>query len=290
MRGGLAVTTLVATSFFARAAHAQSDQAVRACLLLRSPAECGIAPDDLAAAPGDALNTEAMRPGLARLKRSPGASPPTLVIGEHTLIQNTREVYALPFAYKPWKWLDVGGEVPGIRQRLPESTIYALGDVSGNANFTYASDDDELNLRGYAAVKLPTGSTTAGTGSGQLDLLALTDVYWHPKRFAFEAHGLFRHNGDRQRGDLGQGSLSVDWIVPVGSWVDIHVHGRALGHVESAAPDGSHGTRASLAGVFGVYPSFLNFGVGEILVSAPLVAGGGASRAWSITAGLTKPF
>ena len=58
-----------------------------------------------------------------------------------------------------------------------------------------------------------------------------------------------------------------------------------------AAPDGSHGiASASLAAVFGINPSFLNFGVGELLVNAPFVAADGVARAWSVTGGLTKPF
>jgi hypothetical protein len=72
--------------------------------------------------------------------------------------------------------------------------------------------------------------------------------------------------------------------------MDVLLHGRALGHYESAAADGSHGGRSTLHAVFGVYPRFLNFGVGEILVQAPLVATGDAAKAWSVTAGLTKPF
>jgi len=280
-----------ATVFVARVASAQDDAAVRACLLLRSPAECGLVNDEPFYAPGDSQNLRVLRPkpAVSEARRQAPDSPDRFTplrgsaAGE-TVYERTRQLFTLPLRWQPWRLLSVGAEVPFVAQALATSTVYGVGDASIDLS-AYAR---WRNLSGSvdAVLKAPTGDRAKGTGSDHYDASSMAQGWLFSGPLAVSVAGAYRYDGALLAHHLLQESVSAAYDLHIYGATGLGIEARVFGHERLG---GSNPTRTSVHVALGLQPEVLGIAVGYLYLLAPLSQDAERSG-WVLHGGAMVPF
>jgi len=284
IRCASALVFLLALSSTARA----QDAAIRACLLLRSPAQCGVGTATPFASPGDMQTLRVLRPDPMLRAESESKEPDKFTpvrgdAGGETSLEKHRQIFNLPFSWDPFRKLSIAGDVPLIAQALTDSTIYSLGDVDVNA--TFRVNQGPLTVRALGTAKLPTGDKSRGAGSGELDGFGLFEGWLKIGRFSGALSTAYRHNGGVATDDLFQGSLAVQLDVPITPLTDLTCQVRGFGHrIIGDAP------RTTFHVGVGVEPHLIGIAVGYVYVLIPVRDDSHAETGPMLSAGVMMPF
>jgi hypothetical protein len=203
--------------------------------------------------------------------------------GGETSLEKHRQIFNLPFSWDPFRKLSIAGDVPLIAQALTESTIYSLGDVDVNA--TFRGSGGPLTVRALGTAKLPTGDKTRGAGSGQFDGFGLLEGWFNLGRFSSALSAAYRRNGGAAIGDLFQGSLAVQYDVPVTPLVDLTCQVRGFGH-----RIGGDLPRTTFHVGVGVEPRMIGIAVGYVYALIPVRDDSTLETGPMLSAGVMLPF
>lgn len=272
---------------FAAPALAQ-DAAVRACLLLRTPAQCGVGNASPFVAPGDMQTLRVLRPdpmlrAESESKEPDKFNPLRADVGSETTLEKHRQIVSVPFAWNPFRKLSIGGDVPLVAQALTDTTLYSIGDVDINA--TFRANTGPLTVRALAVGKLPTGDKTRGAGTGDADGFGLFEAWLATGKLSSALSVAYRLNGAKGTDDLFQGSLAVQVDVPIASGFDVSCQVRGFGHrVIGDNP------RTTFDLAFGLEPRLLGVAVGYVYALVPVVDDTSLSTGPMLAAGFILPL
>jgi hypothetical protein len=287
MRALLASSFAVASALVPRVALAQ-DAAIRACLLLRTPAQCGVGNPAPFAAPGDMQSLRVLRPDpmlrAERESKEPDRFTPLRGdVGAQTAVEKHRQVVSIPLAWNPFRKVSLNADVPVVAQALTSVVDYGIGDVSFGANGRGATGI--FSYRFIGSGKLPTGDREKGTGSGEFDGFFLGEGWLASGRWSGAASVAFRKNGRGDQPDVGQGSAAVQYDVPIGTLMDVGCQVRAFGH-QLTGPM----SQRSLYVALGVEPRLIGVAVGYAYVLIPVVDDSPFATGVVVAAGFIVPF
>lgn len=286
--------TLAATLAFAfvllglaAPAHAQ-DAAVRACLLLRTPSQCGIGNASPFVAPGDMVAFRVLRPDPMLRAEKESSEPDKFQplradVGSETSLEKHRQIISVPFSWNPFRKLSIGGDVPLVAQALTDTTLYSIGDVDVNA--TFRGNTGPLTVRALAAGKLPTGDKTRGAGTGDVDGFGLFEAWLTAGKFSSALSVAYRLNGTKGADDLFQGSLAAQVDIPITSGFDVSCQVRGFGHRVIG-----NDSRTTFELAFGLEPRLLGIAVGYVYALVPVVDDTMLSTGPMLAAGFILPL
>jgi len=281
------VAVLILLLTLSATARAQ-DAAIRACLLLRSPAQCGVGTATPFAASGDMQTLRVLRPDPMLRAESESKEPDKFTplrgdAGGETSLEKHRQIFNLPFSWDPFRKLSIAGDVPLIAQALTDSTIYSLGDVDMNA--TFRANEGPLTVRALGTAKLPTGDKSRGAGSGELDGYGLFEGWFKLGKFSSALSAAYRHNGGAGTDDLFQGSVAAQVDVPITPLVDLSCQVRGFGHrIIGDAP------RTTFHVGVGVEPHLIGIAVGYVYALIPVRDDSTLESGPMLSAGVMLPF
>jgi len=282
-------TLLFVLAFLAipRLALAQ-DAALRACLLLRTPAQCGIGNPAPFNAPGDMQSLRVLRPdpmlSAERDSKEPDKFTPLRAdVGGETTLEKHRQIVNLPFSWNPFRKWSVTADVPVVAQALTDATNYGIGDVGVGSTGRGAVGIFSYRFLGNAVI--PSGSKSEGTGSGEWDGFFLGEGWLKSGRWSGAFSAAYRANGRKDQNDVLQGSLAGQVDIPIGQWVEVGCQARAFGH-QLVGPT----SEKSLYAAFGIEPRIIGFAVGYAYVLVPIVDDTPYPTGLVVAAGFIKPF
>lgn len=271
-----------------RLAFAQ-DAALRACLLLRTPAQCGIGNPAPFTAPGDMQSLRVLRPdpmlNAERDSKEPDKFTPLRAdVGAETSVEKHRQIVALPFAWNPFRKWSVTADVPIVAQALTDVTNYGIGDIAvGSTGRGTIGEIFSYRFLGNAVI--PSGSKSEGTGSGEWDGFFLGEGWLKSGKWSGAVSVAYRANGRKDQNDVLQGSVAGQVDIPIGNWVELGCQARAFGHqLVGPTPE------KSLYAAFGLEPRIIGFAVGYAYLLVPVVDDTPYATGIVVAAGFIKPF
>jgi hypothetical protein len=273
-----------------RVAHAQvADQAIRACLLLRTPAQCGVGWADPFLSPGDLQTLRVLRPDpmLDETRKEAPAQPDRFTpvrgaVGAETTLEKNRQVIGVPLDWSPFRALSLSADVPLVAQALASTREYSIGDIAFSA--TGRGRLGPVSLRGLGIAKLPTGDPARGAGTGAFDAMALVDAWFTYKIVAGTLSGAYRFDG-AQKESLVQESAAVSVDVPIWALFGAVLEGRVFGHEMFGATSGQ-----TVHAAIGVQPKVLGYAAGYVCVLLPVVEPKTLPTGIVVSGGVNIPF
>ena len=271
-----------------RSAFAQ-DAPLRACLLLRTPAQCGVGNPAPFSAPGDMQSLRVLRPDpMLRREREESKEKDTFTparadVGAETTLEKHRQIVSIPLAWNPFRAASLTADIPLVAQALTSVTDYGIGDVAFGASARGAKGI--FSYRFIAAGKLPTGDRAKGTGSGEVDGVGLGEAWLASGKWSGALSLAFRGNGRRDQPDVAQGSVALQVDIPIASLAEVGCQARAFGHQVTAPMSGR-----SLYVALGIEPRIIGVAVGYAYFLIPVVDDTPFATGVVAAAGMLVPF
>jgi hypothetical protein len=265
------------------------DAPLRACLLLRTPAQCGVGNPAPFTAPGDMQSLRVLRPDpMLRREREESKEKDTFTparadVGAETTVEKHRQILSIPVAWNPFRAASLTADIPLVAQALTSATDYGIGDVAFGASARGAKGIFSYRL--VAAGKLPTGDPAKGTGSGEVDGFGLGEAWLASGKWSGALSLAFRGNGRRDQPDVAQGSAAVQVDIPIGSFAEVGCQGRAFGHQVTGPTSGR-----SLYVALGIEPRIIGVAVGYAYLLIPVVDDTPFATGVVAAAGMLVPF